>query len=316
MGRAKKQITRAKLIKDMEIIKKGDSGPSVEDVQTRLSRIELLDASSITSHFDDKTADAIKTFCKSEGIEQKDYVDEEVWSNLVDASFVLGDRTLYLRAPHFFGADVKQLQKILGILGFSGGKADGTFGGTTEAALRQFQQNMGLPNDGICGAFTYQAIKNIQHSWEGKEALRDERTLGFARAAKVLESRQVCLFGTDEFTRSVASRMSNLALATTPSSKILSADALSVPPTKDMLLLEIKLNSPQEEEQEGLQIDYEDDSDMSSEIAQALKTAKCKSAGKISINLKSNIWNDAGKERSAQHYAITLLDALCIALGE
>ena len=32
----------------------------------------------------------------------------------------------------------------------------------------------------------------------------------------------LCLFGTQEFTRSVASRMSNLALATNPASKIVS----------------------------------------------------------------------------------------------
>ena len=49
-----------------------------------------------------------------------------------------------------------------------------------------------------------------------------------ARAADVLEHNALCLFGTQEFTRSVASRMSNLALATNPASKIMSADSLLV----------------------------------------------------------------------------------------
>ena len=143
--------------------------------------------------------------------------------------------------PYFHGNDVVELQSALGALGFACGGADGIFGAYTEDALRTFQTNMGLPTDGIAGAYTYAAIRNLHHSWEGKEAMREGAHLGFARAAEVLEGNALCLFGTEQFTRSVASRMSNLALATSPTSKILSADSLLVAPDEDMLLVHIVL---------------------------------------------------------------------------
>ncbi len=178
-----------------------------------------------------------------------DEVDEKVWAALVDATYRLGDRTLYLRLPHFHGRDVLDLQQALGALGFSRGSDDGIFGAHTESALRRFQLNMGLPSDGIAGAYTYACIRNLHHSWEGKGTIKLPVNLGFARAANVLESRSLCLFGTDGFTRSVASRMSNLALATNPASRIVSAEALSVLPGEGMLLVHIVL--PGEESAEG-----------------------------------------------------------------
>lgn len=295
----------------MEPIKEGQSGAAVEDIQTRLSKIELLQNDDVTGVFDAKTKAALINFCEICDIEERDCVDSEVWEHLVEASYSLGDRTLYLRAPHFAGADVKQLQKILGTMGFSCGEEDGVFGTSTEWGLRQFQQNMGLPNDGICGAFTYQSIRNLHHSWEGKSALVGQTVLSFARAAKVLESNKVCLFGTDEFTRSIAKKMSNLALATTPASKIVSADALSVPPTDDMLLFEIKLGK----ESDCSFVVYSEDDNMPTKLGNMIKDAYQKKPHRICVLIENKTWFDAGEERSAQHYAINLLDALCINLA-
>lgn len=106
--------------------------------------------------------------------------------------------------------------------GSSTAPGDAIFGAHTEEALRRFQLNLGLPSDGIAGAYTYAALRNLAHSWVGKEATHSPvRHLGFARAADVLERNAVCLFGTDEFSRAVASRMSNVAQATNPASKII-----------------------------------------------------------------------------------------------
>lgn len=54
------------------------------------------------------------------------------------------------------------------------------------------------------------------------------------------------MYGTDSFTRDVAIRMSNLARATNPFSKVLSSDSLSVAPDKSTFLLRISL--PEEKE--------------------------------------------------------------------
>ena len=226
----------------METIKRHDTGPAVEDVQQRLVTIGLLDPADVDGAFGDTTAEAVQAFCGGAGLPLTDEVTEKVWAALVDASFTLGDRTLYLRMPHFHGHDVLELQHALGALGFACGATDGIFGAFTELALRKFQLNLGLPSDGIAGAYTYAAIRNLHHSWEGKEAVHGSSHLGFARAADVLERNALCLFGTQDFTRSVASRMSNLALATNPASKIMSADSLLVAPDESMLLVHIVLS--------------------------------------------------------------------------
>jgi len=50
------------------------------------------------------------------------------------------------------GASVKEIQRLLGI------KADGDFGGGTEAAVKKFQQSRGLKADGEVGDNTYAAL--------------------------------------------------------------------------------------------------------------------------------------------------------------
>ena len=131
-----------------------------------------------------------------------------------DEGFELGERLLYLRTPYFSGKDVEQLQTALGALGFACGGVSGTFGAYTEGALRKFQLNMGLVPDGIAGVKTYATLRHLHNAWQDKPQIEDRAYMGFARAADVLENHAVCLFGTEEYTRSVASNMSNLAMAT------------------------------------------------------------------------------------------------------
>lgn len=300
----------------MDTIGFKDTGPAVEDVQRRLSIIGLLPEDAITGTFDQRTADALQAFVAQLHLPATDTVDSKTWAALVDASFSLGDRTLYLRMPHFHGADVMQLQRALGALGFANGQHDGIFGAHTELALRKFQTNMGLPSDGIAGAYTFAALRNLSHSWEGKEAAHLPRTLGFARAADVLEAHAIVLFGTDEFTRQVASRMSNLSLATNPASRMVSADALLVPPDDTMLLVQVAL--PIDGMAGGApRVAYDDEDTLGLRLQSALNAVRDPRAPKparIVIELPGEVWEDAGTARSAQHFAITLLDALCSAL--
>lgn len=298
----------------MEPIKRNDSGAAVEDVQQRLVRIGHLSEDAVTGIFDDATARALADFCAGAALPIAEEVTEKVWSALVDASFNLGDRTLYLRMPYFHGHDVLELQHALGALGFFYGDDDAIFGANTEDALRRFQLNMGLPSDGIAGAYTYAALRNLAHSWVGKEATHGPvRHLGFARAADVLERNAVCLFGTDEFSRSVASRMSNLSVATNPAAKIISADSLSVPPDESMMLVHVLLSAKDAEVGVPL-VSYEDEDSLALRLTSALNVAREASWPRVSVLLPGKVWLEAGPERSAQHYAITLLDALCSAL--
>lgn len=302
----------------MKTIRLNDTGAAVEDVQSRLMLIGHLTEDQVTGVYDELTAKSVRDFCRNVGVPETDEVTDKVWAALVDASYHLGDRTLYLRMPHFHGHDVLELQQALGALGFGCGIEDAIFGAYTELALRNFQMNMGLPSDGIAGAYTYAALRNLHHSWEGKESTRSLLHLGFARAADVLEANALCLFGTDDFTRSVASRMSNLALATNPASRIVSAESLSVAPDADMLLVRVMVRGDEFRVDEAVPcVGYSDDETMAlrlkSAIAAARATAEDEPA-RVAIALPGRMWEDAGEDRSAQHFAITLLDALCAAL--
>lgn len=300
----------------MEPIKRNDTGAAVEDVQTRLARIGHLPEDAITGTFDDATAAALADFLAASALPPSEDVTEKVWAALVDATYNLGDRTLYLRMPYFHGHDVLELQQALGALGFFYGTRDAIFGAHTEEALRRFQLNLGLPSDGIAGAYTYAALRNLAHSWVGKEATHGPvRHLGFARAADVLERNAVCLFGTDEFSRAVASRMSNVAQATNPASKIISADALSVPPDASMMFVHVLLEATDAEVGVPL-VSYEEEGTLALRLASAVDVARDASWPRVSVLLPGTMWLEAGPERSAQHYAITLLDALCSALQE
>ncbi|MBQ9042080.1 MAG: peptidoglycan-binding protein [Eggerthellaceae bacterium] len=302
----------------MKTIVLGDSGAAVEDVQHRLALIDLLDGTQEDGVFGEKTAEAVRAFRKQAGLPEGDEVDEHTWSALVDASYSLGDRTLYLRMPYFHGHDVLELQQALGALGFMSGHMDGIFGATTESGVRKFQRNMGLPSDGIVGAYTFAAIRNLHHSWEGKKPSTLQVSMGFARAADVLEQHAICLFGTDDFTRGVASRMSNLSLATNPASKIVSADSLLVRPDDAMLLVRIALpgDASISADDHAPRVSFEPNDTLALRMAPAVAAGQKKTPPRLTIELPGTVWEDAGEARSMQHYAITLLDALCTTLAQ
>jgi N-acetylmuramoyl-L-alanine amidase len=80
---------------------------------------------------------------------------------VVEASWSLGDRLLYLTSPHTRGDDVAALQADLGRLGFDCGRVDGIFGPLTLQALEDFQANCGVVPDGVCGAETVRMIRRV-----------------------------------------------------------------------------------------------------------------------------------------------------------
>ncbi|WP_251198441.1 peptidoglycan-binding domain-containing protein [Anaerotardibacter muris] len=290
-----------------------EKGAAVEDLQRRLSTLGYLPEDGIDGIYEQATVDAVKAFCRDYGLATDGNVDQTIWSKLVDESFELGDRSLYLRLPFFHGKDVRVLQSALSALGFATGGNDGLFGPHTEEALRKFQLNLGLPADGIAGAFTFKALMNLRHSWEGNSSFTPIPHFGFARAAEVLETNMLCLFGTSSFTRSVASRMSNISRATNPNSKVTSAESLLVEPDSSTMFVQITVD--EEEANDGVPVvDYEPLDSLALRLQQAIQSARAQAHPRIAIHLPSKVWYEAGEERSAQHYAIVLLDALCSAL--
>ena len=112
-------------------------------------------------YYCDTTVDAVVAFQASKGLPADGVCTESTWQLLVESSWLLGSRLLYLTSPHLRGDDVEHLQSNLAKLGFDCGKADGIFGPLTVRALIDFQHNSGLVTDGICGPKTLRLLERV-----------------------------------------------------------------------------------------------------------------------------------------------------------
>jgi N-acetylmuramoyl-L-alanine amidase len=139
----------------------GDSGSAVADVQARLVALGY----PITDErgaFDQQTESAVKVFQIRRGLSPDGVVEQHTWRELVEAGWTFGTRTLYLRRPPMRGDDVRDLQTRLNALGFDAGKEDGIFGFETHDAVREFQNNVGLPADGYAGHETFTTLDRLR----------------------------------------------------------------------------------------------------------------------------------------------------------
>ena len=311
----------------MRTISFNDNDSAVYDVQCRL-RVLGYDLQA-DSFFGEKTREAVREFRKSQNLPQADTVDEATWNALVDASFTLGDRILYLRMPYFHGQDVFALQDILNVLGFITGEQDGIFGAHTEKALREFQASTGIIDDGIAGASTFDAIERLRHAWEDKQAaneLSDEQShAGLARAFEALQNMEACFYGLDLSGRTVAMRIANLARATSETARVTCADELGGVPHQTMLLVGLsttKKDGDKSKNNADSKLDSAANVVFSTDFAfiKRLRTAlKAIEADKNSRRLIIEIPDfpqdldpdEMGQDQWYQHLAVLLLDAFC-----
>lgn len=202
----------------MDQIREGATGAAVEDIQERLAALGYaIDGAEVSgTAFGRSTATAVARFRLDHGLSLGEAVDAPTWAALVDEGYQLGDRTLYLRLPNYHGNDVRQLQERLNILGFSCGEVDGSYGVHTEAAVKLFQESIGVLADGMAFQDTFDAIERLRHVWAGKPAdgPHPQGGMGFARAANVLADAGLAITADDPIARNVAGRIWNLAHAT------------------------------------------------------------------------------------------------------
>jgi N-acetylmuramoyl-L-alanine amidase len=125
----------------------------------------------------------VSEFQTKRGIPNHGVCDKITWMALVEAGYQLGDRVLYLKRPMFRGDDVSELQYRLGSLGFDPGNLDGIYGPKTAKALNEFQFNVGLPADGICGRTTVQELKRVYG--RSSEHIRGVRERAYLRSRRL-----------------------------------------------------------------------------------------------------------------------------------
>lgn len=293
----------------MKPVRPGDRGPAVEDIQRRLLALGYdLGRTGVDGVFLGETAHAVREFQLRHDLAEDGLVGDRTWSALVDASFSLGDRMLYLRLPHFHGHDVTVLQQALNALGFACGATDGIFGTFTERAAREFQRNAGLTADGIVGPNTVRTITNLRHVWLGKDARsHSEAHVAPARAAEVLERTEIIVIGEDEVGGRVAERLVNLAHATTENARMRTLAVDEQAPATGAILRICGTGTARSIP--GRPVVHVEGSDV---VASRLLTAMESVAGvrrEVMIELDSDHYDD---ELSDQRAAVVLLDAVCV----
>lgn len=143
------------------LIRAGDHSDEVSDVQSRLRALGFpIDDPHGT--FGPSTAAAIRAFQQKRFLLVDGVVGPQTWNALVEASWRLGDRTLYLKNPYMRGDDVSTLQQRMNALGFDAGREDGIYGPLAYRSVRAFQKEYGLPEDGMYGPTTHAALSGLR----------------------------------------------------------------------------------------------------------------------------------------------------------
>ena len=148
--------------KDDDSLRMGDSGSAVKDLQTKLKKLGYYDG-TVDSTFGSGTYAAVKAFQKKYNLTADGVAGSETLKKLdsayknADSNTSTDDDSLRKGAT---GAAVKTLQTNLKKLGFYTAYVDGSFGSTTESAVKAFQKKYGLTADGVAGSATLKKIES------------------------------------------------------------------------------------------------------------------------------------------------------------
>ena len=148
--------------KDDGSLRKGATGSAVKNLQTKLKKLGFYNA-SIDGDYGDTTVAAVKAFQKKYNLTADGVAGSETLKKLdsayknADSNTSTDDDSLRKGAT---GTAVKTLQTNLKKLGFYTAYVDGSFGATTERAVKAFQKKYGLTADGVAGSATLKKIES------------------------------------------------------------------------------------------------------------------------------------------------------------
>ena len=148
--------------KDDGSLRKGATGSAVKDLQTKLKKLGFYNA-YVDGSYGDTTVAAVKAFQKKYNLTADGVAGSETLKKLdtayknADSNTSTDDDSLRKGAT---GTAVKTLQTNLKKLGFYTAYVDGSFGSTTERAVKAFQKKYGLTADGVAGSATLKKIES------------------------------------------------------------------------------------------------------------------------------------------------------------
>jgi peptidoglycan hydrolase-like protein with peptidoglycan-binding domain len=144
-------------------------------VHERLAALGHLSTNDAQETFGDGTAALVEAFQRSRGLPLSGAVDAITWECLIEASWRLGQRLLYLSQPNLRGDDVAELQVRLAQFGFNPGRIDGIFGVLTEEALNDFQRNCALAVSGTLTRATLVELVRMTSTHTARSLVTDAR---------------------------------------------------------------------------------------------------------------------------------------------
>lgn len=167
------------------ILRFGDGGAAVKELQGMLSLLGYY-PNSVDGQFDNDTEVAVQTFQTDVGLTADGIVGPATWERLLPTPSTEFTPPAVVEAPAIpttqvdptelepsperspvdlpilrvgtYGPAVTRLQTRLQALGFYRGALDGVFGAQTEDAVRAFQRNAQILDDGIVGSVTWTAL--------------------------------------------------------------------------------------------------------------------------------------------------------------
>ena len=152
--------------KDDDSLRKGATGSAVKDLQTKLKKLGFYNA-YVDGSYGDTTVAAVKAFQKKYNLTADGVAGSATLKKLdsayknADSNTSTDDDSLRKGAT---GTAVKTLQTNLKKLGFYTAYVDGSFGSTTESAVKAFQKKYGLTADGVAGSATLKKIESVEAS--------------------------------------------------------------------------------------------------------------------------------------------------------
>lgn len=137
-------------------IRRGSTGNAVYELQRLLSSMGYY-SGRLDSMFGGLTQQAVLAFQRDYGLTPDGVVGPNTWAALGGGS-AGSHPTLRMGSR---GGAVQMLQMQLQTLGYYNGAIDGIFGAQTQQAVRAFQRDYGLVQDGVVGPNTWAALDNV-----------------------------------------------------------------------------------------------------------------------------------------------------------
>lgn len=150
------------------MLKSGDSGDKVRELNHRLTQLEWL-AGKISPEYSAATAEAVRGFQAKRGLQQTGEVDQTTWNKLVSMTKTPTHDEMYniLKAgPALYkkgdsGEMVKQIQARLKQLDWFSPLISGTYGDATVEGVKGFQGKRGFPVTGEIDQRTWDMLVSM-----------------------------------------------------------------------------------------------------------------------------------------------------------